>query len=216
MFSAKSAIFVAVVLFACLTSGQVPEEDQELITLVRLLEDDTGEEELAEVLLSVEDEVTVDFMIVNEELGDYLVRSSDERVFEVEVLGNDDNTVPVNETFQVKISGKFLGIESLQFVDVEGDLIAATYTIKVKRVPKAISVIFTYTLLVWLIISYVSMGALMDWPTLKERLYPPWPIIIGMICQFILMPLVTFILANVSINFLENLPPPPTFISPNS
>lgn len=199
MFSTKTALFITAALFACLSYGHIPSGSEDPVRLVRqATENDTDDF----VELSVGDEVFANFTVVDDQPGTFKIKSSDERVFAVELVDDgDDKVVSVNETVQVKITGEFLGIEQLRFVDPEDeDLVFASYTIRVKRVPSIISTIFTVTLLIWLVISYVSMGALMDWPTLKERLYPPWPIIIGMVCQFILMPLVTFVLANVSIS----------------
>ncbi len=52
----------------------------------------------------------------------------------------------------------------------------------------SLNTIATYIFIIWLIISYVTMGCKMNIDTIKSKLKPPTGVIIGMICQFLMMP----------------------------
>ena len=54
-----------------------------------------------------------------------------------------------------------------------------------------------YVFILWLIISYVTMGCKMDLKSIYSKLRPPWAVLIGMFCQFIIMPGLAFGLARV-------------------
>lgn len=190
--------FVVACLLSSFVHGHIPGGSSEGLAFSILTDPPTEDPEDLNAELFVGDEVVVNLTVINGPSESYLVRSGREFVFDAEVLNQDDDIIYANESIHVKITGNFLGIESLEFVDPDTEEVAGTFDIRVKKRQRLVDYLFTYVILVWLVISYVSMGALMDLPLLKERIYPPWSLLIGMFCQFILMPLVTFSLANVS------------------
>lgn len=141
---------------------------------------------------------------INSELapGQIVVKSSNERIFSVEEM------LPIEVTFQtefplvisVYISGTFVGIEKLQgFYYREGGETPVqifNYAIKVNRQPVFTQSVMQYVLMVWMIISYVTMGAKSDLTIIKEKLTRPWAVLIGMVCQFFIMPSLAFGLAH--------------------
>ena len=60
-----------------------------------------------------------------------------------------------------------------------------------------LNTIASYVFIIWLIISYVTMGCKMDLKTISEKLRPPWGVLIGMFSQFIIMPALAFGLTRV-------------------
>ena len=66
---------------------------------------------------------------------------------------------------------------------------------QVLRLPTYLDPIFTFTILIWLVISYITMGSKMDLRSVWSKLNPPWAVLIGMFCQFIVMPALAFGLA---------------------
>lgn len=59
-----------------------------------------------------------------------------------------------------------------------------------------LNTIASYVFTIWLIISYVTMGCKMNLPIIRKKLWPPAGIIIGMLCQFIIMPGLAYGLAR--------------------
>ena len=66
---------------------------------------------------------------------------------------------------------------------------------QVLRLPTYLDPIFTFTVLIWLVISYITMGSKMNLRVVWSKLNPPWAVLIGMFCQFIVMPALAFGLA---------------------
>ncbi|XP_022105068.1 ileal sodium/bile acid cotransporter-like [Acanthaster planci] len=131
------------------------------------------------------------------------VASTDEGTFEVvnatEYTIVNSSDLPLVMTVRVK--GKFVGIERLRLrlAQTAGAVGVAVgeYTIKVIRVPTILDILFTYVLLVWLCLSYVTTGAKMQPKVIWSKMKPPWGILIGMLGQFILMPLWAFALTKI-------------------
>ncbi|XP_011672666.2 uncharacterized protein LOC579660 [Strongylocentrotus purpuratus] len=71
-----------------------------------------------------------------------------------------------------------------------------TYDIKVSRQRNILEKVFTYSLLGWLIVSYVTMGSKMDLAVIWNKLRRPYGVLTGIGCQFIIMPLIAFALAK--------------------
>ncbi|XP_022082324.1 ileal sodium/bile acid cotransporter-like [Acanthaster planci] len=70
-------------------------------------------------------------------------------------------------------------------------------TVKVLTPFRTLGIVATYILAAWLVVSYVTMAAKVEPRVLLEKIKPPWGIIMGMVCQFILMPPLAFVLAKV-------------------
>lgn len=104
-------------------------------------------------------------------------------------------------TFVVHVRGKFIGISGLEIrVKQSADMtpeMRGEYTIKVIRTPTILDLLFTYLLLVWLVISYITTGAKMQPKIIWSKMKPPWPILIGMLGQFVIMPLWAFALTKI-------------------
>lgn len=106
-------------------------------------------------------------------------------------------------TITIAIRGISFGIRQVDF-DVRNEmglvdpsLQIQPFTVKVIRHPSSIGTIFTYVLLVWLMVSYVTMGVKLEWTVIKQKLRRPFGVVIGAICQFIVMPGVAALLARV-------------------
>ncbi|XP_072176440.1 uncharacterized protein [Diadema setosum] len=137
------------------------------------------------------------------------------------IIDPDDDNV----TFDIPLEGRKLSVSTLRLtvthsylgdVDVAGDVDFSgdggvaetdpasfkettefTYVVKVSRKRSLLEMVFTYAMLVWLVISYVSMGAKMDLPAIWKKLRRPYGVLVGISCQFIIMPLIAFGLAHV-------------------
>ena len=59
-----------------------------------------------------------------------------------------------------------------------------------------LTTIATYVFTIWLVISYVTMGCKMNLSVIRKKLWPPTGIIIGMFCQFLIMPGLAYGLAR--------------------
>ncbi|XP_072024642.1 ileal sodium/bile acid cotransporter-like [Amphiura filiformis] len=59
-----------------------------------------------------------------------------------------------------------------------------------------LNTVATYIFIIWLIISYVTMGCKMNIDVIKSKLKPPTGVIIGMICQFLIMPALAYGIAK--------------------
>ncbi|XP_033117273.1 ileal sodium/bile acid cotransporter-like isoform X2 [Anneissia japonica] len=105
-------------------------------------------------------------------------------------------------SFLISVTGVKLGIADILFTarDNAGRVLEGyeilPYTVKVNRKPSIIDTIYRYTLQVWLILSYTAMGVKMDWKVIRRRLRRPWAILIGVLCQFIIMPLLAYSIAK--------------------
>lgn len=112
----------------------------------------------------------------------------------------DLETVATNIT--IRVTAKFIGISELvlQFTDAatqrQLSMDVASHVVKVKRGPNKLVEAFQFILVVWLILSYVSMGSTMNWESIWSRLKKPYGVVIGLLCQFALMPLLAFALAK--------------------
>ncbi|XP_071948446.1 ileal sodium/bile acid cotransporter-like [Antedon mediterranea] len=125
------------------------------------------------------------------------LKSSDQHVFTVEpdVISLDvlpSDTVSFNAT----IIGLSVGVEILTIKIISSESSEFEEVVKVLRTPTILNFIFTYFLLIWLLISYVSMGTKLDLKVIWGHLRRPVGVSIGMLCQFIVMPLLAFCLAN--------------------
>ena len=113
-------------------------------------------------------------------------------------------TLSKNYTISIHIKGVFIGISQLTF-NVRAanfipnpDLVIDPIIVKVQRQPSIMAIIFNYILIAWLLVSYVSMGVKINWPEIWKRLRRPWGVIVGVLCQFIIMPLLAYCLARIT------------------
>ncbi|XP_071502631.1 ileal sodium/bile acid cotransporter-like [Diadema antillarum] len=110
----------------------------------------------------------------------------DQDVFELDVVALQTIAIPVR--------GISLGIDAIQFtvrgstglIDPRFDI--QPFVVKVKRNAGPINTIFTYVLLIWLMVSYVTMGVKLEWNLIRGKLKRPFGVAIGALCQFIIMP----------------------------
>lgn len=141
---------------------------------------------------------------INSELapGIIVFQSSNEKVFEVDDSEGIEITLDTNFPFTITVSitGKFIGIEKLLGIYYSrkgGDKIQMiNYVIKVNRLPVFTQSFMQYVLMFWMIFSYITMGAKSDISVIKEKLARPWAVLIGMTCQFLIMPSLAFGLSH--------------------
>eukprot|EP00057_Strongylocentrotus_purpuratus_P013806 XP_011668280.1 PREDICTED: ileal sodium/bile acid cotransporter-like [Strongylocentrotus purpuratus] len=102
----------------------------------------------------------------------------------------------------VTLHAKLISISKLQvkfIADTSEDvLMVGSQTIAVKRIPSILQTIYIYVLMVWIVLSYLSMGGTMDMQVIWARVRRPWGVLIGIFCQFIIMPALTFYIAKVA------------------
>lgn len=63
----------------------------------------------------------------------------------------------------------------------------------VKRPERVIDIVFTASVAIFVSIMYINFGCAMDWSVCHETLKRPIGPAIGLFCQFLFMPLVSFI-----------------------
>lgn len=141
-------------------------------------------------------------VVVESENTDYFV-----------VIPTDYSTEVVNSTatFDIKIRGVFIGVSPLimyiehvyTYLDDNGKEVTQVehhvqhYTVRCGIKPTIWNAIFTWSLTVWLVISYVTMGAKIDLDVVWTKFRRPFGVTIGIICQFGIMPILAFALAKV-------------------
>lgn len=64
-------------------------------------------------------------------------------------------------------------------------------TVTVVREKRVIDKVFTYSVVVLVSVLYINFGCALDWEFVKETLKKPVGPLIGFVCQFLFMPLVT-------------------------
>ncbi|KAJ8041796.1 Solute carrier family 10 member 6 [Holothuria leucospilota] len=111
---------------------------------------------------------------------------------------------PRNVSITVNVEGVYVGISELQFEFKARDVFKdSPYQVESYPVIAGIStstlkVISTYIIMVWLILSYITMGTKITWKAIKPKIIRPQGILIGIACQFILMPGLSFLLAKMT------------------
>ena len=109
----------------------------------------------------------------------------------------------VIESISVPVRGVYFGIASMEFVVrgtsglIDPSISIEPFTVKVVRNAGQIQTIFTYVLLVWLMISYITMGVKLEWEIILGKLKRPFGVVIGAVCQFIVMPGIAALLAKI-------------------
>ncbi|XP_041985325.1 P3 protein-like isoform X2 [Aricia agestis] len=95
----------------------------------------------------------------------------------------------------MKVDGKFLGRTELSIeaqrgpdkYDVNGSM-----SVVVTRPQRAIDMIFNHSVAAFVTLIFINFGCAMDWPTVKGVLRRPVGPAIGMLGQFLFMPLISF------------------------
>ena len=125
------------------------------------------------------------------------IQSSDKHSFII--INQTDFVIAQNAsyplTFQLLIKGKYLGIADLHFylTTNESTTLVGTIVVKVERSINQILVkLFRTGLTVMLCMSYVTMGSKVDLQIIRNQLKRPLPVLIGMVCQFVILPATAF------------------------
>lgn len=135
--------------------------------------------------------------IIESDPGWIHVQSTDRSVFIIVNQSSfeipEDAVFPL--TFKLIIKGKFLGIVDMNLYlqdSASASYIVAAYLVKCGKANRALNDVFTYALLAWLAISYITMGTKMDLKIIWGNLRRPVAVLIGMGCQFLIMPALAF------------------------
>jgi sodium/bile acid cotransporter 3/5 len=127
--------------------------------------------------------------------------------------GSVANTYPADKTYMLKtesisdfknwssafnVTGNFLGYAEmrLQLINNSDNTIlkhSNPVNVKVVRNQGVIDQLFTYSVAVLVSVIYINFGCALDWSVFKITMRRPVGPIIGFLCQFLLMPLVSFI-----------------------
>ncbi|XP_033096928.1 ileal sodium/bile acid cotransporter-like [Anneissia japonica] len=166
------------------------EEDQEVVIFVT-------ESELKDVVINITyTESNATFSLANMDEDIFHVKFNDMPDKEI----NSTNDEIMKDELHLGILGLKLGIGQfkivLTFSDSECEL-KPSYRVKVLRKPSVIDSAFTYSLLSWMIISYVTMGVKMDLRIIWGKLRRPYGVVTGIICQFGIMPGLAFSVAKI-------------------
>ncbi|XP_072040906.1 ileal sodium/bile acid cotransporter-like [Amphiura filiformis] len=99
------------------------------------------------------------------------------------------------------VAGKKLGVAQVYVRgSIDGEKFEEYYTnylIKVMVWSPPYKELVDWFLIAWVSLTYISMGVKIDLKLVWKQLKTPWPVFIGFLCQFILMPLTAFALAMV-------------------
>jgi len=103
-----------------------------------------------------------------------------------------------NWTSAFNITGNFLGYAEvhLQLINDSDKTIlkhSNPLNVKVLRIQRIIDHLFTYSVAVLVSVVYISFGCALDWSVFKTTFRRPVGPIIGFCCQFLFMPLVSFL-----------------------
>ncbi len=99
------------------------------------------------------------------------------------------------------VKGRKLGVAQVYARgDVDGNQfedVFTNYLIRVIVWAPPYKELVDWFLIAWVSVTYVSMGVKIDLKLVWSRLRRPWPVFIGFLCQFVLMPLTAFSLAKI-------------------
>lgn len=164
----------------------------------------------AEVLLLIDTTSTVHFYteLTDHEVdaGVVNVVTSDEGVaapYPIDktfILKTEDISNPRNWSSAFNVTGNFLGYAKvrLQFRDKSDDSVKESnpVTVKVMRRERVIDKLFTYSVITLVSIIYINFGCALDWSVFKKTIRRPLAPIIGFLCQFLIMPVLSFALGK--------------------
>ena len=97
------------------------------------------------------------------------------------------------------ITGKFLGFTEIKAELKKDTKILAQDTMKVSVVRKKTiqSKLFSYSVAILVSLAYINMGCAMDLEVVKQTLKKPVGPLIGFICQYLIMPLLSYALGYI-------------------
>ena len=99
------------------------------------------------------------------------------------------------------INGKFLGFTNIkaELIDQRDNKIVASEDMKVSVVRKKTiqSKLFSYSVAILVSLAYINMGCAMDLEVVKQTLKKPVGPLIGFICQYLIMPLLSYALGYI-------------------
>ena len=151
-----------------------------------------------EIDITFKETVQFNMTVISTNLtGVIRLQSADTSVIElmeaVEFIIGDNMSFPF--TTRVNLHGQYVGRSGLKIVHNSVEI--TSKTVNVNTPFKELGTVATIILATWLVISYVVMAAKVEPRILLERVRPPWAILVGMLCQFILMPPIAFALCKV-------------------
>jgi len=99
-----------------------------------------------------------------------------------------------NWSFIFNITGKFLGFTKIRAGIKSRDKVLAEKTIDVSIVRKKTieSKVFSYSVAVLVSLAYINMGCAMDLHVVRETLKKPIGPMVGFLCQYLIMPLLSY------------------------
>ncbi|XP_071823615.1 hepatic sodium/bile acid cotransporter-like isoform X1 [Apostichopus japonicus] len=146
--------------------------------------------------------ITEDVLVLVESTNPQSVRILGDSSFALKKVNDVADNPTSNTSVTVSVSSVYVGISDIRFDIKTRDIFSESpyqvdnYTVTASIGTETLKLISTYILLVWLIISYVTMGTKITWSAIKPKLYRPHGILIGIACQFIIMPGLSFLLAK--------------------
>ena len=159
------------------------------------------------VLLTAGQTQTVEFTFSRVE-ADFRVEIMSQNTHFFMVEGNTSFSIATtfedkNHTVTFVLKGVSLGIGTLTLKvenldnSIPGDNLDSL-TVKVRRKPTVVDTVYTYVLVAAIFVAYISMGVKMPWDEIWKRLRRPWGVIIGAICQFVVLPVFGFAMAHIA------------------
>eukprot|EP00057_Strongylocentrotus_purpuratus_P035099 XP_797694.4 PREDICTED: ileal sodium/bile acid cotransporter [Strongylocentrotus purpuratus] len=102
------------------------------------------------------------------------------------------------KTMKFNLRGRHISISEMSILMTVDEYVfnIGTVTVKTSLIPNPIYTIVNYLMLAVIIVSFVTMGTTIDLKLIWERLRRPWAVLIGMLCQFFIMPALAFGLAK--------------------
>ncbi|KAI8504786.1 hypothetical protein Bbelb_179040 [Branchiostoma belcheri] len=110
-------------------------------------------------------------------------------------LGQDtfNLTAVSNNSLSVPVQGGHIGITTLDFtVNSGASATVLDYTVKVYKAPNAIDAALNYVIIPFLVLNSFAMGTAVEWPLVVKVLKRPYGVAIGVLSQFVFMPLLAF------------------------
>lgn len=116
--------------------------------------------------------------------------------------GSTDGDTTSNVSISFSVMSVYVGASEIKFEIRTRDIFSespyrvASYPVSAENETHVLRLLATYVLMTWLVLSYITMGTKITWSKLKPKFYRPHGILIGIACQFIIMPGLAFLLAK--------------------
>ncbi|XP_035712992.1 ileal sodium/bile acid cotransporter [Folsomia candida] len=119
-----------------------------------------------------------------------------------------DHSVPIEDgsgldRVSFNVTGNFLGYTEIcatSQISKNASKVFQCMPVSVVRESRVLDKAFTYSVAALVTVIYVNMGAALDMRTMKETIQKPYGPAIGFMCQFIVMPLLSFGIAKLFIS----------------